>query len=101
MIGFFWWWSEQEIPDIGISLEIPIKKFEHSELITILDKELVENNEWDFQEDGKNYYYSASKPLTEFITNEDDNISAMKKFLQEKLNILYQVRTKYPELLKK
>lgn len=101
LIGFFWWWDGYEVPSLGLSLEIPIKKFENSELVKILDKELIEGHGWEFEDDGRFYFYSSFKPLTDFITAEEDNIPSMKKFLQSQLNILYDLRKKYPKLLKK
>jgi hypothetical protein len=101
LIGFFWWWGEIEVPVIGLSLEIPVKKFENSELLKILDKELVETRDWQLEEDGKFYFYSSFKPLTDFITAEEDNMPAMKKFLQSQLNVMYDLRKTYPKLFKK
>lgn len=101
LLGFFWWWGEVEVPVIGVSLEIPIKKFENSELVKILDKELLDKYDWEFEDDGRFYFYSSFKPLTDFITAEDDNIPSMKKFLQSQLNTLYDIRKTYPKLFKK
>lgn len=101
LLGFFWWWGDIEVPVIGLSLELSIKKFENSELVEILDKELVDKHNWEFEDDGKFYFYSSFKPLTDFITAEEDNIPAMKKFLQGQLNILYQIRKDFPKVFKK
>ena len=105
-IGFFWWqWDPKtdlpDVPEVGISIEIPFKKFEHSELIKILNKELLNTTDWKYVLDTSNYYYYSTIPLTDFITMRDDNIPAIKKVLQERLNYLYELREKYPQLLKK
>lgn len=101
LLGFFWWWDEVEVPVIGISLEIPVKKFENSEFLKILDKELIDKYDWDFEDDHRSYYYSSFKPITDFITADDDNLPSMKTFLQSQLNVLYDIRKKYPKLFKK
>ena len=82
-------------------MEIPVKKFENSELVKILDKELLDKYDWEFEDDGRFYFYSSFKPLTDFITAEDDNIPSMRKFLQSQLNTLYDIRKTYPKLFKK
>lgn len=101
LLGFFWWSDELEVPVIGVSLEISVKRFENSELVRILDKELLDKYDWEFEDDGRFYFYSSFKPLTDFITADEDNIPAMKKFLQSQLNILYDIRKTYPKLFKK
>lgn len=98
LIGFFWW-GELKIPCVGISLEIPMKKSQHSELTRILYKTLVEELKWNFEDDGTYYYYSSSKLLTDFISSEDDGLPAMKKFLQSQLDSLYILRKRFPKLL--
>lgn len=101
LLGFFWWWGEVEVPVIGLSLELPVRKFENSELVKILDKELIDKYNWEFEDDGRFYFYSSFKPLTDFITADDDNIPSMRKFLQSQLNVLYETRKTYPKLFKK
>ena len=100
LIGFFWDY-EEEIPFVGLSIEIPTKKSEESDLKTLFDKELKSKKEWEFEDGDANIYYSAKKPISEFITQEDDNIPAMKKFIEGHLKTLYELRQKYPKLLKK
>lgn len=101
LIGFFWWWDTIEVPHVGISLEIPKKNLEHSRLITILDEELHEKENWEFDDWGKLFLYSAYKPLTDFIVQEEDNFPAIKKYIETQLNVLYSLRKKYPKLFKK
>jgi len=101
LIGFFWWWDELEIPYLGISIEIPKRKFENSEFLRILDKELIEKKGWEFADWDTEVYYSAFKPLSDFITAKDDNFPAMKKYLYEQLKTLYELRKKYPKLFTK
>ncbi|MBX7204888.1 MAG: PD-(D/E)XK nuclease family protein [Bacteroidia bacterium] len=102
LVGFFWWWNEDiEIPHVGLSLEIPKKDYNGSELETILDKELVEKKQWELDEFETIYYYSALKPLTEFITQEEDNIPSIKKYIDTNLRTLLDLQAKYPRLLKK
>ncbi len=101
-IGFFWWWGEEiEIPYVGLALQIPKKKFESSDLIDILDKELIVRKKWDFEEDESDIYYYAVKPITEFITEQEDNLPSMKKYIEGNLKILAEVKIKYPKLLRK
>ena len=101
LIGFFWWFPDMEVPVIGISVEIPIRRFENSDLPQILDRELVDTLDWEFEDDGERYYYHTYKPLTDFMISEEDHIPLMKKFLQGELNSLYALRNTYPQLFRK
>jgi|GEM_PF-2426594 len=98
LIGFFWWWDE-EIPSVGLSIEIPKKKFETSDLIDILEEELKTNKGWEKSDDDL-LYFSAMKPITEFISQDGDNIPAMKKYIDGELKTLYDLQKKYPKLFK-
>ncbi|MCG9910447.1 MAG: PD-(D/E)XK nuclease family protein [Flavobacteriales bacterium] len=101
LIGFFWWDDEIEIPNVGLSVEIPKKEFNESQLETILDKELLGKKGWELHEYDTIYYYSALKPLTEFITKQDDNIPSINKFIDSNLKILLELQSKFPQLFKK
>jgi hypothetical protein len=46
-------------------------------------------------------YYSAVKPLTEFIADQDDNIPAIKKYIESNLKSLFELKQRYPKLFKK
>jgi hypothetical protein len=99
-IGFFWWW-EDEVPYVGLVLEIPKKKFESSSLIDILDKGLLNKTAWEFEEDDFRFNYMAVKPVTDFITQQEDNLPLMKKYIELNLKTLIDLKAKYPKILKK
>jgi hypothetical protein len=101
LIGFTWWWGEEiELPYVGLSIEIPSKGFDGSELQEIFDKELYKKRQWEFDDYGL-LYYSAVKPLTEFIADQDDNIPAIKKYVESNLRTLFELKQRYPKLFKK
>jgi len=102
-IGFFWWWSDdKEVPVIGLSVEFPHKKFERSDFINILKEELVNKNQWEFDGTHLQYHYiSKYKPITDFITSEDDHLPAMRKFIQENLKTIYHLKKEQPNLFHK
>ena len=100
LIGFDWDYDD-EIPYLALTLEIPKKKFEGSDLIKILEYELVNKKKWDIIDYDTIVHYSALKPVTDFISQEEDNIPTMKKYIQENLKTLYQLQAKYPKLLRK
>lgn len=97
-VGFYWWWDELEFPYVGLCILMPAKKFHDSELTTILRKEL---KGWEYDNDGAWCYLTRLKPISEFIASEEDNIPAMKKFLEQNLKSLYDLKEKYPKLLHK
>jgi hypothetical protein len=97
-VGFTWWPEDNEIPLFGLWFNIK-KKFENSDLVDILQKELIKNNEWDIDEDDLSPY--IMKPISDFIDKEEDCIPAMKKFIEKHLKTLLEVKKKYPKLLQK
>lgn len=99
-VGFFWWDKDDiKDPSIGLSFQISHEQFENSSLIKILKKELENKNHWKFNNtDTTDIYISTYKPITDFIAGKDDNIPAMRRFIQEKLNTLYDIKGKYPDL---
>ena len=99
-IGFFWWWDDIEVPFLGLALEIPKKNFQNSDLIDILDKELV-RKKWEFEEDDYSFYYYAVESITEFITQSEDNLPSIKKYIETNLTTLADLKIKYPKLLRK
>ncbi len=100
-IGFFWWWDDIEVPYLGLAIEIPKKNFENSDLTEILDKELLSNKNWEVEDDDSYFNYYALKPITDFITQPEDNFPAMKKFMETNLKTLVDLQIKYPQLFKK
>lgn len=91
-VGFFWDDPETEIPHVGISIGLP-SKLNNSILSSKLDT--LERKKWviyeyDIYPDF--FYYTATKPLTEFIDKETDNVLAIKKFILEKLKDLLAIR---------
>ena len=100
LIGFDWDY-EDEIPYLGLTIEIVKKKFEYSDIFEILNKELVNKSKWDNIDYGTVIHYSILKPITEFISQEEDNIPTMKKFIDENLKTLVELKAKYPKLLSK
>ena len=100
-VGFFWWRKENEVPMVGLSINIPKKRFENSELLKILQKELIIKHRWEFEEDKSYFNYSSFKPLTDFLTAAEDNIPAMKKFMMKQLETLYQLKASNTKLLRK
>lgn len=102
LIGFFWWWdNDVEIPCLGLAIELPRKKFESSDLIDILDKELVQRKKWEFENWESISYFTIMKPISDFITQNDDNIPSMKKYIASNLQTLVDVKMKYPMVLTK
>lgn len=99
-IGFFWWWHDVEIPVLGVTVEVAKKKFENSKLPEFFKKNLITDKNWEYEEDDKAYWYSSYKSLSEFISKDDDNIPAMKKFLTEQLDILINLKKTNPEYFK-
>ncbi len=98
LIGFFWWWEGHDVPYVGISIEIPKRKFDGSELVKLLNNELIKKRNWELDDGETHIYYNALKPLSDFITGIDDNIPSMKKYLQQQLLALYQIKEKYPKV---
>jgi hypothetical protein len=96
LVGFSWWWGEEEIPHVGVSIEIPKKGYESSKLKKILDSELIPNG-WEYDEYDL-LYYSAVKPVTDFLTMEEDNIPAMKNYIENNLQTLLNLKEKYPNV---
>jgi len=97
-IGFIW--NDFE-PSVYIGLEFNSKKFKLTELYKIFDEELLERNDWEF-EDVNNYtYYSKYKKISEFDTTKEDHILGMQTYLKEHLDTLIKLKKKYPKLLTK
>ncbi|MBK6382553.1 MAG: PD-(D/E)XK nuclease family protein [Chitinophagaceae bacterium] len=96
--GFRWDW-EDEIPYFGLWLNLPKKKFSNSKFLDIIQKELIQQNEWSCDEDDMASPY-LMKPISEFIDKEEDCIPAMKRFVQQNLKAVYELRKKYPKLIK-
>ncbi|MBK9938604.1 MAG: hypothetical protein IPP02_09475 [Chitinophagaceae bacterium] len=65
----------------------------------IIQKELIQQNEWSCDEDDMASPY-LMKPISEFIDKEEDCIPAMKRFVQQNLKAVYELRKKYPKLIK-
>jgi hypothetical protein len=95
------WFYNPEIPYVGISIEIPFKKFEETDLLNILNKEFGTRKNWKYEETETLCYYSAVKPLTDFITLAEDNIPTIKKYIMDNLQTIYDLNDKYPKLFKK
>lgn len=99
-IGFFWWWDDIELPYIGLSIVMPSKQFKNSDLFEILNEKLIKEQSWEFEDDESSLYVSSYRPITDFISSEDNNFE-MQKFLQNQLNILYDLRKQDNRLFKK
>lgn len=97
-IGFLWNGLE---PSVGIALEFKSKKFKLTELYQIFDKELVEKNDWEFEDDANYSSYSKYKKISEFDTSKADHVLSMQEYLQEHLNTLIKLKEKYPKLFSK
>lgn len=98
-VGFLWYSDDKEIPLFGLWFNIPKKKFENSDLVEILKKELIKKNGWSLDEDEVSPY--LMKPISDFIDKDDDCIPSMKKFIDQNLKTLLEVRERHPMLLKK
>lgn len=97
-VGF--WWSETEIPQFGLWFNIPKKKFENTDLITILTKELVDNNEWLLDDEELATYLMLMRPISAFMDKNEDCIPAMKKYVEQNLIPIFDIKDKYPLLLR-
>jgi hypothetical protein len=100
LVGFFWY-DDIEIPYIGLSIEIPQKTLDNVGFTNILDKELIDKRDWEYEDFGGIHYYNSIRPITEFITHQDDNIPNMKKYVESNLKNLLAIREKYPNFFKK
>lgn len=96
-IGFFWHW-EVESPYVGLTVEIPSKAFEKTDLVTIMAKHF---KSWEMEETETLTCFSAVVPITTFIASEDDHVPAMKKFIDSKLVQVYDLQKKKPDLFAK
>nr|WP_170857105.1 PD-(D/E)XK nuclease family protein [Algoriphagus locisalis] len=99
-IGFFWWWEDHELPYVGVSIELPLRSFKNSEFLRLLEEKLVKKHNWEFEENENFYNISSFLPITDFL-HEDDNNFEMHKFLQDQLQILYDLRFKDKRLFTK
>ena len=98
IVGFFWWWENVEIPYFGLHIRLPKKRFENSDIIKIFKDELVKKNSWEFEEDE---IFSKTLPISDFISPDEECIPAMKEYVFENLKTLYNLKKKFPALLKK
>ena len=97
-IGFLW--NDFE-PSVWIGLEFNSKKFKLTDLSKIFDKELIEKNDWDFEDANNSIYYSKYKNISEFDTTKADHVLSMEEYLREHLSTLLKIKKKYPHLLTK
>lgn len=89
-VGFFWDDPDTEIPEVGISIALPVK-LDKTLLSDCLDS--LEKKKWIiYQYDSDFFYYTALKPITEFIDKDIDNIIAIKKFISEKIRDLGTIK---------
>ncbi len=93
----FWWDDDSEIPRFGLFFDLPKKKFENTILMDIFTKEFGNKKGWEIDD----YTISFGKPITDFITQDEDNVPAMKRFIEVNLNTILDLRKKYPKLFRK
>ncbi len=98
LISGFWWDDESEIPMFGLWIRFPRKKFEATEIISILNKEFSKSD-WVIEENDSFHYY-IQQPLTAFISDESDSISLMKKFIEENIIKILNLKKKNSLLFK-
>jgi len=100
LVKYWFLWNDLE-PSVWIGLEFSSKKFKLTEIFKILATELVDKNNWVY-EDVNNYtYYSKYKRISEFDTTKADHIVGVCEYLKEHLNTLIELKKKYPKLLTK
>lgn len=97
-IGFLW--NDFE-PSVYIGLEFNSKKFKLTDLYKIFDTELLEKNNWEFEDVSNSIYYSKYKKISEFNTTKADHVVSMEEYLREHLNTLIEIKKKHPHLLTK
>jgi hypothetical protein len=97
-VGFFCQ-EEEEIPYIELYIFLPQKKFENSEIVKTLTSEFKTKKDWEHYNDWVGF--GVGKPISEFFGSNDDNIPAMKKFVEKHLNTLVSLKRKYPKYFKR
>lgn len=75
---------------------MPKKQFDNSKLLEIMDIELVKNKKWSIDTDDIGYF--MQKPITEFMTLDEDNVITMKRFIVDHLATIMELKSKSPEL---
>ena len=100
LIGFDWDY-DSEIPYLALTVEFHEKRFAGTDLLNILKRELVAKKKWELIDYDGVIHISALKPVTDFISLQEDNIVTMRKFIEANLKILDEIRVKYPKLLRK
>lgn len=97
----FWWEDDDTIPQFGLYLVFPIKSFENTPIIELLNKEFKNKKGWTIDDSDGSFCYAIEKPITDFITQDEDNLISMKNFVELNINTLTDLRKKYSKFLKK
>jgi len=94
----FLFYDNIEIPTFGLWFNIPKKKLSNSGMVRILKEELINKNGWRLDDDDISPYLLT--PITEFVNNQDDCIPSMKDYIGKGLETLYDIKLRYPKILK-
>ena len=97
-LGFFNY-DELPVPYLGVYISLPKKKFENTEILKTFKKEFRLKKNWEYNDDIIDF--GAYKQITDFNNDDDDNIPAMKKFIEVNLSIIITLKNKYPKYFKR
>lgn len=89
-IGFIWWWENDEIY-LGARIYLPkSSKYKNTETFYKLFKKVLKD--WEFTEYDNYYDIGNYKQVSEFITDEDEQVPAMVKYLKSCIDKLEEVK---------
>ena len=83
-VGFIWWWNEEVY--VGIRIYLPTSaKYKNTENYCKFFKKHLKD--WEFDDDG-DCSFSKSKPVGQFIIDEEEQVPAMIQYLMELIDEL-------------
>ena len=95
-IGFMWWFEND--PHIKLTLRFYInRKNVNSEERFEFLKDKLEFHKWDFTSDHQAYVVAKYLNINEITAKNEEHILKMTSFLKENIDLIHELKQKYPE----